>query len=202
MAEDAVAVVGKIPFSLTLVYYDEGDLVGQLLALSSLSPVFAVVSYVSVCIALGFPPKLVFMFIGQLGNVVVNVLLKHVVRMPRPADKEHLDHSGKYGMPSNHTQFMAYLAIFALMANQKRYGEFKYPRVLSFALLIASFVVGWSRVYLEYHTTDQVLVGWLVGASVAVAWHLVWTQWLGCYLEGSTGKGIDTLSETDKSKTT
>lgn len=206
MPPDAVviedAAVSKIPFSLTLVHYNEGDLLGHVLALCTLSPIFAVVSYVSVCVALGFPLKLVFMFVGQLGNVVVNVVLKHMVRMPRPADKEHLVYFGKYGMPSNHSQFMAFLAVFALMENQKQLGKFRYPRALSFALLVGSLLVGWSRVYLEYHTLDQVIVGWLVGASVAVAWHLVWTQGLGCYLEALFGKGSESSNEMNKSKMT
>ncbi|GBG31142.1 Dolichyldiphosphatase 1 [Hondaea fermentalgiana] len=94
-AEAAVRASHKVPFSLTLVHYDEGDLVGHVLALCTLAPIFAVVAYVSIGLALGFPRKLVFMFVGQMGNVAVNLVLKHVLRMPRPADKAHLVYFGR-----------------------------------------------------------------------------------------------------------
>ena len=99
--EEPAAAAGAaelVPFTLTLVHYQKGDPVGLFLAACTLAPIFAVCSYVTLLVALKFPPKLVFVFVGQLGNVALNVILKHLIRIPRPHGKAHLVDFGLYGV--------------------------------------------------------------------------------------------------------
>lgn len=88
-------------------------------------------------------------------------------------------------MPSSHAQFVAffsvYLALFLLFRHSPHPSDTHTPTTLFERLLLAawSFVfaatVCASRVYLQYHTVNQVLVGSLVGVLTAIAWFGVTT---------------------------
>lgn len=58
--------------------------------------------------------------------------------------------------------------------------QLHYPRLthslLSFTAICAAALIAASRVYLQYHTTKQVLVGCATGAIFAVLWFVV-TEW-------------------------
>ena len=90
-----------------------------------------------------------------------------------------------YGMPSSHAQFVAffsvYLTLFLLFRHSPHPSDTHTPTTLNQRILLAawSFVfaatVCTSRVYLQYHTVNQVLVGCFVGVFTAVAWFGVTT---------------------------
>jgi len=164
-----------VPFTLTLVHYEDGDIFGFVLALISLSPVFIVVSYVTAIILLRFPLHLIFMFVGQLINVVINLVMKRVFQQPRPMDKPHLVHFGVNGMPSNHSQFMFFIVAFIVGTHLAPIQQqvIPYARPLSCFVTVLSFGVGYSRVYLEYHTVDQVVVGGVAGFGFGFVWWLL-----------------------------
>lgn len=100
-----------------------------------------------------------------------------------------------YGMPSSHAQFVAffslYLTLFLLLRHSPHPSDTHTPTTFKqrVALAISSFIfattVCASRVYLSYHTVNQVLVGCAVGTVTAVAWFVVtvvarrsgWIQW-------------------------
>jgi|SRR5579862_2370495 len=85
-----------------------------------------------------------------------------------------------YGMPSSHAQFVAYfsfsLSLFLLLRHQPHPSTTHTPlsfsiRALVSLLAIASAcLVAASRVYLNYHTPKQVLVGFVAGIAFAVVW--------------------------------
>lgn len=102
-----------------------------------------------------------------------------------------------YGMPSSHAQFMAFYSISLLLFLLFRHRpaiptkssvkeDFPYsywpsPKterffVCGLALLVATNV-SLSRIYLNYHTTKQVLIGCSAGALSAFAWFAL-TAWL------------------------
>lgn len=100
-----------------------------------------------------------------------------------------------YGMPSSHAQFVAYfsisLALFLIFRHAPNpsttYTPTSLPEriLLSVVAMICAAAVAASRIYLNYHTPKQVLVGCAAGAGSAVAWFLLttclrrtgWIEW-------------------------
>ncbi len=89
-------------------------------------------------------------------------------------------------MPSSHAQFVAFfsvsLALFLLFRHTpKPTSAYHTPLTLTSRALLSliaalfSSAVAASRVYLNYHTPKQVLVGCGAGAFSAVAWFMVTT---------------------------
>ncbi|KAJ3202448.1 Dolichyldiphosphatase 1 [Entophlyctis luteolus] len=74
---------GLKPFSYTYFVYREGDNLGKLMALVSLTPVFIMVSYATL-IATRRDVYLVAICLGQLVGEGVGAALKEYIRDPRP----------------------------------------------------------------------------------------------------------------------
>ncbi|ROT66983.1 putative dolichyldiphosphatase 1 [Penaeus vannamei] len=70
-------------FSLTHVEYPKGDIIGQLLAISSLAPVAIIVGFVTLILFRRDLHTITF-FGGALLNEGINLLLKHIIAEPRP----------------------------------------------------------------------------------------------------------------------
>lgn len=105
-------------------------------------------------------------------------------------------HGKGYGMPSSHAQFVTFfsitLALFLLFRHVPHPTETHTPFtflqrfVLSVLALLSAAAVAASRIYLNYHTPKQVLVGCLAGAVCAVLWFGVttylrkagWVEWV------------------------
>lgn len=85
-----------------------------------------------------------------------------------------------YGMPSSHAQFVTYfslfLSLFLLFRHTPRPSQNHTPFtlaqriILSILALLCAAAVSASRIYLNYHTAKQVLVGCAAGALSAGAW--------------------------------
>lgn len=121
-------------------------------------------------------------FAGQLGCELLNFGLKRWIKEERP----RRIHGKGYGMPSSHAQFVAYWSVFLalfLLVRHVPANKSKSSRPWSLVERVAvtatcgvlAAATAWSRVYLGYHTTKQVLVGSAVGAFTAVAWFVVTT---------------------------
>lgn len=138
------------------------------------------------------------LFAGQLGCEALNFALKRLIKEERP---RRMNGKG-YGMPSSHAQFVAYfavsLALFLLFRHRppsprvrrRNHTPMSLPeRALWSAVAVAvAALVAWSRVYLNYHTEKQVLVGCAAGTVSAVGWFVVTTLvrrtgWLAWALE-------------------
>eukprot|EP00469_Lotharella_globosa_P013805 CAMPEP_0167778502 /NCGR_PEP_ID=MMETSP0111_2-20121227/4288_1 /TAXON_ID=91324 /ORGANISM="Lotharella globosa, Strain CCCM811" /LENGTH=177 /DNA_ID=CAMNT_0007668811 /DNA_START=50 /DNA_END=580 /DNA_ORIENTATION=- len=154
-------------FSLTHVVYDDENPLEKLLALITLAPIFIVVSYVTL-LASKRQIHIAGMFLGQLVNEALNFALKTTIKEPRPLG---CGHPG-YGMPSSHSQFMAYLAVYCVLWSYRRVKLDDYLwKILGNAGLCAlAALVMYSRVALRYHTVNQVLVGAFVGSIFAIFW--------------------------------
>ena len=115
-----------------------------------------------------------------------------------------IEMNGKgYGMPSSHAQFVAFfstsLTLFLLFRHTpKPASAYHTPltltsrALLSLMAVLCATAVAASRIYLNYHTVKQVLVGCSAGAFSAVAWFLFtmllrrhgWVEW-GLFTEGA-----------------
>lgn len=100
-----------------------------------------------------------------------------------------------YGMPSSHSQFVAFfsisLSLFLLLrhvpsrATTYSPSSFLERSLLSIVACLCAAAVVVSRVYLNYHTTKQVMVGCVAGTFSALAWFAVttylrrygWIEW-------------------------
>ena len=89
-----------------------------------------------------------------------------------------------YGMPSSHSQFVAYFAVyltlFLLFRHKADARVHRVPLLHYFVALLVIAVGGAtaiSRIYLQYHTPRQVLAGVTAGIVSAIGWFLV-TVWL------------------------
>lgn len=121
--------------------------------------------------------EILLMFAGQMGCEALNFALKRLIKEERPKQM-----NGKgYGMPSSHAQFVTYfsvtLTLFLLLRHipQKPtplHTPLSLPvrLLLSILALCSAASVAWSRIYLNYHTEKQVLVGCAAGLVSALLW--------------------------------
>ena len=156
----------QVPFHYTHVEYEKGDFLGFLLSLLSLLPIFLLISYTTLILE---KPRtlLVLGLFGQLVNEGLNSLLKNSMKIPRPQLK------GKgYGFPSSHSQFMGYfMSYFLLIIMTRKIHKIYYLYYLG--LMIAGLGTAYSRIYLNYHTLDQVVVGLILGVGSGLLWGFI-----------------------------
>lgn len=156
------------------------------------------------------------MFAGQMGCEALNFALKRLIKEERPRRmlprcsswgnslliSMIIEMNGKgYGMPSSHAQFLAFysvsLTLFLLYRHTSPPSHASSPSpnsstplvhrvAVSIVSVIIAVLVAASRIYLNYHTPRQVLVGCAAGAVSAVAWFAVtelfrrtgWLHWV------------------------
>uniref|UniRef100_A0A3B3QUX8 Dolichyldiphosphatase n=1 Tax=Paramormyrops kingsleyae TaxID=1676925 RepID=A0A3B3QUX8_9TELE len=141
--------------SLTHVEYAADDLTGQVLACTSLLPIAILVGFVTLIV---FKRELhtISFFGGLVLNEVVNWLLKHIFREPRPCEGERAP--GKYGMPSSHSQFIWFFVVYFFLflylrmhqTNNARCVELLWRHILSIFLLSVALSVSYSRPVSEF----------------------------------------------------
>ncbi|XP_058129958.1 dolichyldiphosphatase 1-like [Anopheles ziemanni] len=168
------------PITLTLVEYPKGDLVGKLLAWISLAPLGIGAGFVALILFRRDLHTIVF-FLGTLVNECFNMILKHWIKEPRPVSRAQI--WTEYGMPSSHSQFMCFFATYVLlfifirlhhMNNSNSARLERLVRLLVLAICwTAAFLVCFGRIYLLYHTLNQVLIGAFVGMVMGVLWFLL-----------------------------
>lgn len=160
-----------VPFSLTYVKYSRGDILGQFLALVTLTPVYVMVSYATLIVYRRDSTSLLNCS-GQLVNLVINLALKHLFDQPRPDDGSELQDPG---MPSNHSQFICYFAMLNILQIVFRPSSLPtlYRAIYSLGLAVLAAVVCLSRLYLHYHSVDQVIVGAIIGTAFGGIWFRV-----------------------------
>ena len=142
--------------------------------------------------------EIFLMFAGQMGCEALNFALKRYIREERPSRmcdvyQTSLSltpvtemHGKGYGMPSSHSQFVAFfslsLSLFLLLRHSPSPPTSYSPTTMTQRALLsilACFCAGTvaaSRVYLSYHTPRQVLAGVAAGAISAIAWFIFTTM--------------------------
>ncbi|XP_074654900.1 dolichyldiphosphatase 1-like isoform X2 [Tubulanus polymorphus] len=181
--------------SLTHVEYPK-DFIGFVLAIISLTPI---------CILVGFGTLILFRrdlhtisyLIGLLLNEVVNWILKHLIQEYRPLRQRETVFS-EYGMPSSHAQFMwfyaVYLSFFLIIRMHRNYHfvDELWKYAIGLVVYGLACTVGYSRIYLGYHSFSQVAVGALIGLTLGTIWfstvHLVLTPFFPVLASCSLGE--------------
>ena len=114
-----------------------------------------------------------FVAVASGGALVVNAALKQLFQRPRPEVVPHLREVMTMSFPSGHALISAvvYLTLGALLMRVAKRPITKWY-CMGLAML-ATVLVGASRVYLGVHYPTDVLAGWLVGLSWALLCWLV-----------------------------
>lgn len=116
-------------------------------------------------------------FVGLLSNEVLNKVLKYAIQEPRPVSRPNMHN--EFGMPSNHSQFMCFFATYVLLFvllrlhQMNQNGSFmeRFLRLFVIAVTwLAAALVCYGRVYLQYHTSLQVVVGSVIGICSGCLW--------------------------------
>ncbi|KAF9327338.1 hypothetical protein BG006_009330 [Podila minutissima] len=126
--------------SLTHVQFSDDDLASKIFAHLTLSPLAITCGYIAVILTTrDLTP--ILMLAGQALNECVNFVLKRLVKQARPT--EYLGDG--YGMPSSHSQFMAFFATYLT-------------------------ILMYRSVHLFYHTWQQVVAGTICGCLFATGY--------------------------------
>ena len=146
------------------------NLLGWLLSLITLSPIYIVVMY-STLIVFRRDLETIQIFLGQVINLALNFILKKLINQPRPQASNLKDE----GMPSNHCQFVAYFSTYFILEFMFRCKSLgiRYRLLYSILLMILLVAVAFSRIYLQYHTLEQTTVGIVTGFFFALLWHYI-----------------------------
>jgi dolichyldiphosphatase len=124
--------------------------------------------------------EILMMFGGQMACEALNFALKRILKEERPRQM----HGKGYGMPSSHAQFVAFfslsLTLFLIFRHSPKKPTPSHTPLsiaariaLSGLALANAGLVSWSRIYLSYHTSKQVLVGVAAGVFSAISWFLI-----------------------------
>src|SRR5688500_7368754 len=127
--------------------------------------VFAVVGFL---VLHGLCRNAAFVFLASVGGWLLNDLLKEVFARPRPDVVPHLRQVMSLSFPSGHalTSAAVFLTLGALLMRvaNSRFVKF----YIMFIAMLATLLVGATRVYLGVHYPTDVLAGWLIGTSWAL----------------------------------
>lgn len=111
--------------------------------------------------------------VASVGATIISSVLKYVIGRPRPDVVPHLHDVYTYSFPSGHSMMSSaiYLTLGALLA---RLVPERRAKVYFLALaLVATLLIGVSRVYLGVHYPTDVLAGWTAGLAWALLCWLV-----------------------------
>ena len=160
--------------SFTHVEYPKGDVIGLILAWSSLFPVFVLSGFFT---HIYFRREIhtITFFVGLLLDECVNLMLKYTIQEPRP-ESHHTTVNVPFGWPSSHSQFtwffLTYITYFIHIRFQTNNSllDMVWKHCMSGLCVIIACIVSYSRYYLLYHTLNQVIWGGLIGFVNASIW--------------------------------
>ena len=122
-----------------------------------------------------------YYIIGFFINILINICLKLIFKQPRPSDDKKLfniiskpenqtlfknkNSFDIYGMPSGHAQRTFYSVVFIWFALKNKNYFILY-------LLFSLFII-FQRIYFNYHTIIQVIIGVLIGSIFGYFMYLI-----------------------------
>ncbi|KAK9474014.1 uncharacterized protein V1510DRAFT_413365 [Dipodascopsis tothii] len=150
----------------TCVFYDDSDPVSLAMAWLSLVPQAIVVANATLVLSRR-EAETMMLLLGQVVNEAANTVFKRILKEQRP------NRWGPgYGLPSAHSQFMAFYATYIILWMWLKAPHYTRLRRFGRAAFLLSLTAGvtLSRVYLYYHTAKQVLLGTAVGVAMGALW--------------------------------
>ncbi|GLI70326.1 hypothetical protein VaNZ11_015281 [Volvox africanus] len=175
------------------VYYNEGDTMGKILAYAALVPYVLILHHASQFYGRRDVYEGVIVAAFVLNESIARGL-KHGLRHPRPiATCTKLDICDSFGMPSSHTQCIAFAFMLHLLLHLRGWGGKSLgTRLIGtcevVGLAVAALLTAFSRVYLGYHSIDQVVIGGLLGGALGAVCFAI-LSWRGWDLIPSTRFG-------------
>ena len=133
----------------------------------------AVAAIVGFLLLQGMERTALFVFIASAGGWLLNNALKEVFARPRPHVVPHLHEVMSLSFPSGHamTSAAVYLTLGAMLM---RISERRLTKIYCMAIaMLATLLIGSTRVYLGVHYPTDVLAGWMIGMSWALLCWLV-----------------------------
>lgn len=125
-------------------------------------------------------------WIGSVVNETVVVILKRIIKQPRPSPiTSNTEAHDYYGMPSGHTQHTVFSIVYMALMN---------PNVIwLLCLTLLSGVSVYERVHNNKHSISQIAVGGMLGIMMAgIAYKLT-----KMYYESEHNKLVLTTDESD-----
>jgi undecaprenyl-diphosphatase len=133
----------------------------------------AVAAIVGFLLLQGMRRTALFVFLASVGGWLLNHILKLAFARPRPDVVPHLREVMSLSFPSGHamTSAAVYLTLGAMLM---RISERRITKIYCMAIaMIATLLIGGSRVYLGVHYPTDVLAGWMMGMSWALVCWLI-----------------------------
>jgi membrane-associated phospholipid phosphatase len=120
---------------------------------------FVILPLILWCVDFAFGARLAFFF---LFSTCLNSVAKGLIDHPRPCDldpqvKLH-DYTGRYGLPSGHSQ--SAVVLWGAIASYAR------KRWIWAVAILLMVLIGFSRIYLGVHFPTDVLGGWTIGVML------------------------------------
>jgi membrane-associated phospholipid phosphatase len=95
-------------------------------------------------------------------NAIFNIILKNIIKDPRPVNKSQYGIGYEYGMPSGHAQISTFLFLLLFSINAPTY-----IKSISFIILMIIYI---HRYVFQYHSAMQIFGGIVVGS---VLWRIL-----------------------------
>ncbi|XP_031474688.1 lipid phosphate phosphatase epsilon 2, chloroplastic-like [Nymphaea colorata] len=119
-------------------------------------------------------PESLWATIGSVSNSIISVCLKHLLNHERPMSALRTDP----GMPSSHAQSILYVTVYASLSLANWLGINALSIVLATLTLGCGCYLSWLRVSQGFHTTNQILVGAIIGSVFSAVWFWLWHRYV------------------------
>jgi len=126
------------------------------------------------------PTLLIGYILGVVLNVIVNYIIKYIIKEPRPSTDTEAFHAAirlnrpihysQLGMPSGHVQLATYSTLFIHFALHNPYITFFYT--------MCTIITVYQRYNSKAHSANQVVVGAIVGALIAIGIYFLTCQYI------------------------
>lgn len=166
-----------VPFDHTYILYSPQNVLSLPLAASSLFPILVLVFLFSWHIVTREVEPCIFAA-GHVCNDIISGIFKNIVKYPRPIKGQIFKQDGGlvWGMPSSHSQFMSFWLTYTFFTYIQNYPKYHLSRLekifyTTAGLAVVALVVA-SRIVFEYHNWCQVIVGLVLGNTLASAYYI------------------------------
>jgi dolichyldiphosphatase len=162
-------------FEFTYGEYPASDpLLGEAMVIISFLPHIIAIYTISVMLF----AKCLDHFLFLVGLVISHEsakMVKNIWKQPRPAGS----FLSSYGMPSDHSMFMFFIASYLILylASVPKLQRSSFT-ISTVTLIASSMLVCVSRLFLDVHTVEQVLVGIAMGSFLGSFWYWLVNNYL------------------------